>query len=167
MIKPNEPFELKKSIWTEADFDEMGWHDVHIHALAFQPDSFELYLDIDYMFAWVDPEPPDTHYTFWLAPCTWLFTNVYDFKAEVDWGLGLEIEDVSRELIGKPKNAEYIRREKEWRWVLACQEGELSFTSVGFQQFVRQNPIRVSSQVFSWPQRKGVCFDKTEIEGNR
>jgi hypothetical protein len=30
-----EEYELEKWIWTEADFDVMGWHDSSIHALAF------------------------------------------------------------------------------------------------------------------------------------
>jgi len=163
-MKPHEPFKLKKTIWDENDFENMGWHDVHIHSIAFQPEVYELHFDIDYMFAWVDPEPPDTHYSFWIAPCTWAFENVYNFKANIDWGLGLEISSVSREFIGKPKNANHIQRDKEWKWILDCQEGELSFISVGYKQFVRNEPIRFSSQKFDWAERNGISFNKSTFQ---
>ena len=111
-MKSNEHFRLEKSIWTDHDFDVMGWHDVHVHGIAFKPDAFELYFDIDYIFAWIDPEPPDKHYTFWVAPCTWVFSNVYDIEMDVGTSSGLEIADVSRELVGRPKNADFIDRDQ-------------------------------------------------------
>jgi hypothetical protein len=50
-----QQYTIQKPVWTEADFEQMGWHDVHIHAVAFRPEIFELWLDIDYIFGWVDP----------------------------------------------------------------------------------------------------------------
>ena len=50
-----QEYKLEKWIWTEADFDVMGWHDSQIHATAFFPEDFELVLDIDYIFDWVHP----------------------------------------------------------------------------------------------------------------
>ena len=84
-LSPTEIYEIEKAIWTEIDFDQMGWHDVHIHAVAFRPDTYELLLDIDYMFAWVNPEKEEKHYTFWMSPCTLVFSNVHTFKAEIEW----------------------------------------------------------------------------------
>jgi hypothetical protein len=155
----DQSYELEKSFWTERDFANMGWHDVRIHAIAFDSEKFELLMDIDYMFAWADPAPGEKHYTFWMAPCTWVFSNVHSFSAEVEWGLGLQIDNVSREEAGRPKNAESIVREQEWRWVLSCQEGRFSFHSVGYRQFTRAKPVRARSQAFPWTERGGVCFD--------
>jgi hypothetical protein len=145
----------------------MGWHDVHIHGIAFKPGAFELYFDIDYIFAWIDPEPPDKHYMFWLAPCTWVFSNVYDIEMDVDTSSGLEIADVSRELVGRPKNADLIDRDLEWKWTIECQEGNLILKSVGYEQYVRKKPIRSKSQLFDWAERGGVNFDKALIDENR
>jgi hypothetical protein len=50
-----EKYELEKWVWSEADFEEMVWHDARIHAIAFLPDSFEFVLDIDYILRWVQP----------------------------------------------------------------------------------------------------------------
>ena len=158
-IAPTDTFALEKAIWTDADFDVMGWHDVHIHGMAFHAEKYELLLDIDYIYAWVDPEPPEKHFTFWMAPCTMIFSNVHSFTASVESGLGLEISELSREDAGRPRNADYIAKEKEWKWLFDCQEGDLSFLSVGFQQFTRRPPVRAKSQVFGWDERGGVTFD--------
>ncbi len=165
-LAPHELFELEKTIWTDADFDQMGWHDVTIHAIAFSTETNELLLDIDYLFAWVDPEEPDPHYTFWMAPCTLVFANVHSFKADIDWGLGLEISDVIREDAGRPQNADYIQKEKEWKWVFDCQEGAFSFHSVGYVQFTRRPPRRAKRQSFPWGERGGVSFDREPYDGS-
>jgi hypothetical protein len=157
-LAPNEPFELEKTIWPDADFEQMGWHDVHIHAIAFSTETHEILMDIDYMFAWVDPEAPDRHYTFWMAPCTLIFSNVHGFTANIEWGLGLEISDVSREDIESPQNADHIKEDKEWKSEFDCQEGALSFHSVGFVQITRRPPKRAKSQFFRWDERGRISF---------
>ncbi len=163
-LSPDQKFELEKAIWTESDFEQMGWHDVHIHSIAFRPDEYELLMDIDYMFAWVDPEKEEKHYSFWMAPCTLVFTNVHDFKAEIEYGLGLEISDVERQEVGRPRNADLINKEMEWRWTFDCQEGVFSFISAGFQQITRRKPTRAKSQTFDWEERGGISFDRIPFE---
>jgi hypothetical protein len=34
----------------------MGWHDVHIHAVAFRAELFEFWLNMDCIFSWVHPQ---------------------------------------------------------------------------------------------------------------
>ncbi len=143
LLAINGPFE-------EEDFDEMYWHDVHIHALAFSCETFQLFMDIDYIFAWVNPEPPDVSYSFWKAPCTLVFSYVYDFTADIETGFGLWIDKVIREDAGRPWNADYIKREQQWIWTFECQEGEFSFHAIDYQLFVRAQPTQTKSQVFSW-----------------
>ena len=63
-----EEYELDKWIWTEADFEQMGWHDARIHAIAFLTETFEFALDIDYILQWVEPAEGETYYKFWVAP---------------------------------------------------------------------------------------------------
>ena len=52
-----ESFQPEKWIFTEADYESMGWHDSNIHAISFLPETFELVLDIDYILQWIHPEP--------------------------------------------------------------------------------------------------------------
>jgi hypothetical protein len=51
----DQPYELAKSLWIEKDFDKMGWHDVRVHAVAFDPEMPEIRMDIDYILAWANP----------------------------------------------------------------------------------------------------------------
>jgi hypothetical protein len=46
---------LAKAVWTEADFDAMGWHDNAIYAIAVEPvpdNPGRLLLDLDYIVEW-------------------------------------------------------------------------------------------------------------------
>ena len=136
-----QEYGLEKWVWTEADFDEMGWHDSQIHALAFLPEHFELAFDIDYIFQWLHPASNETQFKFWVAPATLIFENVYDVEFDIDsYNGGLEIDNIRREDARPPRNAEHAGRENEWLWVIECQEGEIKFRSVGYNQFIRSAP---------------------------
>ena len=39
------------TVWADADFDAMGWHDITVHAMGFdeRKDTARLLLDIDYI----------------------------------------------------------------------------------------------------------------------
>ena len=53
---------LPKSLWTEDDFDVMGWHDNAVHAWAWEPSDGDrpwdntLMFDLDYIVEWVHPD---------------------------------------------------------------------------------------------------------------
>jgi hypothetical protein len=79
-----QEYAVEKWIWTEADFEVMGWHDSQIHAMAFFPEEFELVFDIDYIFEWIDPQPNETYYKFWIAPATLVFKNIHDVEFDID-----------------------------------------------------------------------------------
>ncbi|MDV4012483.1 hypothetical protein BAY06_08330 [Elizabethkingia anophelis] len=44
---------IVKDIWTDMDFEQMGWHDNYIHAIVFPNENQKLVLDMDYIFKWV------------------------------------------------------------------------------------------------------------------
>ncbi len=46
-------YQLEKNIWTDTDFEKMGWHDNHIYKIRLIKD---LELDIDYILQWNSPE---------------------------------------------------------------------------------------------------------------
>jgi hypothetical protein len=161
-----EKYKLEKWIWTEADFEKMGWHDVQIHAFAFMPKTFELVFDIDYILQWVQPDTKknETYFKFWISPATLVFENIYDLKIEVESDFGIELQNVRREEPQKPKNAEYIDRETEWRWILEAQEGEISLRSVGYKQYLRKEPVLVRAQSLNLEDRGGFSFHRGQID---
>lgn len=67
-----------KPIWTDADFEEMGWHDGRLYGIIISDEDFSLTLDIDYIFKWENSSEEITG--FWVSPCDLVFENVSGFK---------------------------------------------------------------------------------------
>lgn len=155
-----EDYKIEKLVWDDSDFDQMGWHDATIHGIAFGPNEFELSLDIDYIFKWVDPVEGEEFFRFWVSPCTLVFQNVYDIRIEVEpYGMPmLEIDNILRRDPKKPKNFEHIGKDTEWHWTLECHNGKISFRSVGFKQYVRRPAVLTQSQSLDLSNRGGYSF---------
>ncbi|WP_225447228.1 MarR family transcriptional regulator [Streptacidiphilus sp. PB12-B1b] len=99
---PRSPTE--SSTWSDADFEAMGWHDVTIHGLCVQPGSADnslprLLLDIDYIVRWVHPVAPETRFSFWIAPSTVVFEDVWEVEGDLDFkgtAMSLKIDNLRR-----------------------------------------------------------------------
>lgn len=142
-----DSFVLEKRIWTEEDFEIMGWHDATIHATKLDTD---LKLDIDYIFQWNKPEVEGFMYTFYIAPCILTFKAVRNLTFELDHSLGslFEISDINRE-----------EDEEEPLWTIETQHGYISFNSLSYTQLVRQDPTLQFGQTISYDERGGIGFD--------
>jgi len=70
--------------------------------------------------------------------------------------------DIDRSGPRKPRNAEYINRDTEWKWTIEFIEGEIIFYSIGFKQYTRSAPINIKSQSFSLEERGGISFNTPE-----
>jgi hypothetical protein len=101
-----------KWIWTDNDFDAMGWHDATLWAMLADPERFEFLVDLDYIFEWVKPAPEETYYKFWIAPVTMIFENAHTVKLDIESSQGtIEVADLHREnprprsvpKVGRPK----------------------------------------------------------------
>lgn len=154
-------YELEKTLWTEDDFENMGWHDSLIYAIGFTP-NFEFTLDIDYIFKWVHPQEDETHFKFWVAPCTLVFENVYDLKFDIEISspFELEIADITRDSPQKPINAEFIKRETEFSWNIETQQGNITFKAIGYKQYVRKLPVFQESQQIDSEKRGGISLER-------
>lgn len=151
-------FIQEKWVWTEEDFEKMGWHDCRIYAIAFNEENNQLLVDIDYIFKW-ESSPESKCFKFWIAPSTMVFENVHSLQIDVEClSMKLEIADIKRVEFRKPYNSEYIKKETEWKWILDTQEGELNFWAVGYKQYIRRHPVLLSSQFFGLEQRGGISF---------
>ena len=162
----HQEYELEKWVWTEEDFERMGWHDSRIYALAFSPETFELLLDIDYIFQWINPEPGETFYKFWVAPATLIFENVSDVDFDIgSYNSGLEIINIRRDEARKPRNAEHIQRQTEWQWTLDCQQGDIKLWSVGYKQYIRSAPRSDMGQKLGLTARGRYSFARGAADG--
>jgi hypothetical protein len=150
-----------KPFWTDADFDAMSFHDVHIRAFGAEPDTYELLLDLDYLFQWVPPAEGETYFRFWVAPVTLAFENAHDVRIDVRSSQGdLEIATLRREEATPTPNDAMLER----RYVLECREGDLSVVATGFTMYVRRPPVLVGQQSLTLEQRGGVSFGRTLVE---
>lgn len=143
----------EKSIWTDADFDVMGWHDCRVHALAILGESYELALDLDYILTWVSPVLPAVHFQFWVAPATLVFADVTDLKIELATDFELEIADLLRD-------AAPDALQSRARWRFEFRQGLISLEAAGYAQYLRRPPILCRSQCLTREQRKGVSFER-------
>lgn len=131
-----------KHIWTDADFDEMGWHDSRVYSLSFPDENFEFSLDIDYIFQWV--QPTDISFQFWVSPCTLVFKDVTDLKVDIDFSnsITVSIIGIERSSVRMSQNGKAII----WKYIIETDKGILTFLSTGFRQYVRDNPSLSNSQ---------------------
>ena len=156
-----DDYQLEKLVWDDGDFEQMGWHDATLYAVAFGPGAFELSLDIDYILKWVHPTGDEQFFQCWVAPCAMVFWNVSNLLLDADFfGVPMvSIDSVRRAEPQRPTNANYIGRDVEWRWTIECHHAELSFYSVGFKQYVRRPPVLTRQQYLDLSGRGGFPFE--------
>src|SRR5215204_3431486 len=154
-----ERFELEKRVWTDMDFEQMGWHDCRVYGIKLAREHFEIAFVLDYIFKWGEPSRGETYYKFWISPATLVFESVYDIKLELGEP-DFEIDFIERTEPRRPRNAEYIKKDTEWIWSLEAHRGALSFRSVGYQQFIRKLPVLSKHPILDTDMRGGISFDR-------
>lgn len=155
---------LSKSVWSDADFDQMGWHDATIHGLAVHTEGLaenflsRLLIDLDYILDWVQPTPPEEYFSFWVSPATLVFDDVRDIEGDIDSSVAeLEIASLHRLM------PDDTRRDLP-RWHIEGHAFDLKFRSSGYHQYIRQAPILTPQQSLSVSERRGITF--TELGFN-
>lgn len=142
-------YAIEKFIWTEADFDTMNWRDVSIYEMAMTGD---LELDIDYIFKKDEPAIKGFLSTCWIAPCTLIFKQIKELKFDMDV---VRSEGFRINFIEKKDN----------RWTIVTRNGDLSFTSDGFDMFVRQQPTMQYKQSIGM-ERGGYSLERITDQPN-
>lgn len=147
-------YELEKRIWTDLDFEHMGWHDNHIYKVRLTED---LELDIDYILQWNKPDLEGLPFTFWIAPATLVFKGIknLDFEFAIGFEGSFEIEDIEKS-----------SGENENQWTIITRQGDFQFNCDGFEQFIRQDPFFEFGQTISYRRRYGYCLDRTTNQEN-
>ena len=151
---------LEKWTWTEEDFERLGWHDAHVHAFAFLPDTWEFLLDLDYIWEWVSPAENESHYSFWSAPATLVFENVTDLRIELGPFPAFELNSIERNDPQAPDAHEDTPPSIHWHWSLDFFNGQITFRSTGFTQFFRREPILNTRQSLTLEERGGLSFNR-------
>lgn len=152
--KKMDKYELEKKIWTEADFENMGWHDCRIYKIRLT-DNLEL--DIDYILKWNKPDIEGLPFTFWVAPATLVFKNINNIRFEIDTAFdeAVEIEDI-----------ELNKSDNKIQWTINTQQGDIEFESDGLTQWIRQEPFFQFGQTITYIERCGFSLAQTTDQEN-
>jgi hypothetical protein len=135
-------YQLEKWVWSDADFDQMGWHDAKIYAVQF---GENISFDIDYIFEWVKSDADD-FFSFVVAPATLVFLEPTNIVLNVDFRFGqqLEIEEIHRRVADNGST----------EWYIETHQGDIIITANSFQQVIRRQPtLQTGQQVI--PEERG------------
>lgn len=146
--------------WTTDNFDNLGWHDCHIHGFRLAEahadrGTAELEFDIDYILEWLRQD--DARFRFRLAPATLTFHDVYALRVTLDYaspGAGMTpfaIDEIEREPVTHHPGDTRFR----WRLPINWPAGEITFESTGFTQILRGEPIEHDAQSLPADRRGG------------
>jgi len=123
-------------VWTDRQFDEMSWHDNHVHALRIIEGTHgagELILDLDYILEWVAGE--GGRCAFRIVPATLTFKSVTSLRISLDYAtptaaLGpFSIHEIERSTEQRERYEAQL-----WKILVNWPVGEISFEAHGYEQ---------------------------------
>lgn len=154
--------------YTEADFDELSWHDCSIWGIALQngggepaSEPADLTLDIDFIVEWLCGVGSPAK--FRVAPAALVFHNVTDLRIEMDtthsgdYRMALcpwPILHIERQPIERPVG--YPGRQS-YAWTVALgtpTPGRIHFGASGFTQELRADPSITEHQSLTIAERE-------------
>jgi hypothetical protein len=157
--------QLSKCVWTDADFEQMGWHDANMYAIAVVPHfvddgegwGSDVMIDLDYIVKWIEVgKGRKASFHFAVAPATLVFKDVRGFEAEFLVSGGADDQNQLHDIIKLPPSDEPDERPGDPQWII---EGVTdTFTAAGFSQHFRAQPTYSLRQQLQMEQRGGISF---------
>lgn len=114
----------------------------------------DLELDIDYILKWNKPDLEGLGFTFWIAPATLVFKSVRE--------LTFDLSNFCSEAF----EIDSIEKEGDDNWTIITQQGHIQFKSIGYEQYIRQDPFFEFDQTISFTERYGLCLERTTHQEN-
>lgn len=142
--------------WTTEDFDDLSWHDTHVHGMSIREGEHgtgELSLDLDFILQWLCS--PGRTSRFLIAPATLTFHKMSDLRVALDYAsvtagiCPFSLAGIERSVHTYPSGATTFR----WHIKVNWPQGELSFLASGFTQELRGASIETSAQYLSSGER--------------
>ena len=134
--------------------------DTHIYGLGINDIKKELYLDIDCIFNVIIGK----YYKFAVSPSTIVFKNVWDLSIHLDTNESLIIDNVQVDCLGIPRNVEYVKSNSEYKVIIECLQGSLSFNTIGGYLIKREKETILSKEYFNISKKRSICFS---LEGDK
>lgn len=89
-------FPNAKSVYSNADFEALGFHDCHVHGISWDSSVYALILDLDYIVQWIEK---NGGFAFLVAPAEIRFDYSANVKVSLDWSnlaMECQIQDINR-----------------------------------------------------------------------
>ncbi|MES9945196.1 MAG: hypothetical protein ABW080_09600 [Candidatus Thiodiazotropha sp.] len=141
--------------WTDKDFENMCWHDNHVHAMRIEEGEYgsgKLVLDIDHITEWCESEDG---YEFQVVPAELTFHEVTGLRVTLDYAtltaaLGpFSIASIEREQQQKERYVTQV-----WKILINWPYGEIEFEANGYIQKGKAPPVLSKNQWLT-PERRG------------
>lgn len=138
---------MKEGPWSDAHFDQMSWHDNHVHGLDIcegQWGAGKLSLDIDYILDWLPAEGGAV--SFRIAPARLTFSEVTDLRIDLDYAsASAALGPFSMDGISRAENA--------WTITVNWPPGSITFSATGFVQTLTGSPVVSDAQCLTAKER--------------
>ena len=145
---------MSEQTWTDKDFEQMSWHDNHVHAMRIEEGEYgsgKLVLDIDHIVEWCGSEDG---YEFRIIPAELTFHEVTGLRVSLDYAtptaaLGpFSIAAIERE---------HQQRERHiaqaWKILINWPNGEIEFEATGYHQKGKAEAVLSKNQWLTPAQR--------------
>ena len=146
---------MSAKVWTDQQFEQMSWHDNHVHALRIVEGvdgSGELELDLDYILEWISNA--DGGFRYRIVPVTLTFHEVMFLRASLDYATPTAafgpfmIHEIERRFEQRERYVAQL-----WNISVNWPSGEFAFGASGYTQRGFGEPILSERQCLSLEQR--------------
>jgi hypothetical protein len=147
---------MQERVWTDRQFDQMSWHDNHVHALRIvegTEGSGDLTLDLDHIVEWISNS--DGGFRFRILPTLLTFHGVMFLRASLDYATPTAafgpfmIHEIERRFEKRERYTAQL-----WTISINWPCGEFGFEARGFTQQGFGEPILSDGQCLSPEVRK-------------
>lgn len=144
------------SVWTHERFEELSWHDNHVHAMRItegRHGAGALILDLDFILEWM--KSPGGQFQFRLAPALLRFVEVTNLRISLDYAtptaaLGpFSIHAIERTLEKRERYEAQL-----WTIDVNWPAGEIVFEANGFEQQLYGVPVISNEQCLKPHERR-------------
>jgi hypothetical protein len=142
-------------VYTEADFETLGFHDCHVHAIGWDFERFRFKVDLDYIVEWVNPSQQDDPFRFRISRASLDFNNIDELCIDLHW----KNAPASCQLaaLDRAESRQTPNGAIQWRWVMDFQSpsGEIAFWATGFSLTLLHAPSISERQTLPSYEREG------------
>lgn len=154
------------TVWitTDADAEQMSWHDAQLYGARFLLEAAELAFDLDWPIQWMAPPEGSSYFRAWVSPATLVFHGVTGFQGNLDLPHDSTIIDLGVDPDQADELGSGVPTEGGTWWFMKTVVGHWRIRAQGFTQYLRARPVLTAGGTLGLELRRGVCFDRRTLD---